>query len=61
MHLADDYKQENDILRLSVKPSKSKKITEALTYEVLATNDKKGKIKMSWEYLSVAFDFENMK
>lgn len=60
MHLADDYKQENDILRLSVKPSKSKKITEALTYVVLATNDKKGRIKMSWEYLSVVFDFENM-
>ncbi|HLO45953.1 MAG TPA: DUF2911 domain-containing protein [Leadbetterella sp.] len=60
MHLADDYKQENDILRLTVKPKKSKNITEALTYEVLATNNKKGKIKMSWEYLSVGFDFENM-
>ncbi len=60
MHLADDYKQENDIIRISAKPKKNKQITEALTYEVTAKNQTKGTIKMSWEYLSVAFDFENM-
>ncbi len=60
MHLADDYKQENDIIRMTVKPKKNKQITEALTYEVIAKNDKKGTVKLSWEFLSVAFDFENM-
>jgi Protein of unknown function (DUF2911) len=60
MHLADDYKQENDIIRIIVKPKKSKQIVEALTYEVVAKSKNKGTIKMSWEYLSVAFDFENM-
>ena len=60
MHLADDYKQENDIIRMTVKPKKSKQIVEALTYKVIAKSKNKGTIKMSWEYLSVEFDFENM-
>jgi hypothetical protein len=60
MHLADDYKHENDAIRIIVKPKKNKQITEALTYEVIAQNDKKGTVKLSWEFLSVAFDFENM-
>jgi Protein of unknown function (DUF2911) len=59
MHLADDYKQENDAIRLSVKPKKNKTLVEALTYEVSAINDKKGSIKLSWENLNVSFDFTN--
>ena len=59
MHLADDYKAENDIIRIKVKPKKNKTITEQLTYEVIAKNKNKGKVQMSWEYLTVAFDFEN--
>ena len=58
--LSYDYKQENDIIRINVKPKKSKTLTEALTYEVSANGKNKGTIKMSWEYLSVSFDFENM-
>lgn len=60
MHLADDYNQENDILRITVKPKKNKELVEALTYEVVAINDKKGTVKLSWEKLNVSFDFENM-
>jgi Protein of unknown function (DUF2911) len=59
MHLADDYKQENDVIRMTVRPQKNKHIVEGLTYEVIAINPQKGLIKMSWEYLSVAFGFEN--
>lgn len=60
MHLADDYKQENDAIRIKVKPKKSKEITEALTYEILPKQKNAGTIKMSWEYLSVSLDFENL-
>lgn len=60
MHLADDYNAQNDVIRLKVKPKKTKAITEALTYEVKAIDDKKGKVSMSWEYLTVSFDFENI-
>ena len=59
MHLADDYKQENDIIRINVKPEKNKALVEALTYEVVEMAKNKGTIKMSWEYLNVSFDFEN--
>jgi Protein of unknown function (DUF2911) len=59
MHLADDYKLANDAIRLKVKPKKSKNLTESLTYNVTSFGDKKGKVSMSWEYLTVSFDFEN--
>ena len=59
MHLADDYKANNDLLRLKVKPKKSKSLTESLTYHVKALANGKGQVSMSWEYLTVAFDFEN--
>jgi hypothetical protein len=60
MHLADDYKPENDLLRITVKPKKNKSLVESLTYEVKAINDKKGTVILSWEKLNVSFDFENM-
>ncbi|GGD57170.1 hypothetical protein GCM10011514_21560 [Emticicia aquatilis] len=59
MHLADDYKQENDAIRVEVVPIKNKNLTEALTYEVIAKNKNKGLIKVTWEYLSVSLEFEN--
>jgi hypothetical protein len=59
MHLADDYKPENDAIRIIVKPKKNKTLVEALTYEVTAKNDNKGNIKLSWENLNVSFDFVN--
>ncbi len=61
MHLADNYNIANDIIRLKVKPKKSKKIVEALQYEVLETGQDKGKVVISWEYLNVEFDFQNIK
>lgn len=59
MHLADDYKKENDLLRISVKPKKNKDLVESLTYEVKSLSEKKGKITLSWEKLNVSFEFTN--
>lgn len=61
MHLADDYKIEDDIIRMKVKPKKNKTSVEALTYEVLENGKNKGKVKVSWEKLNVSFDFANVK
>lgn len=60
MHLADNYKAENDVIRLNVKPKKTKTVTESLTYNVKALKNKKGQISMSWEYLTISFDFDNV-
>ena len=59
MHLADAYNPKNDIIRLTVKPKKNKKMVETLTYQVISTNTNKGKIIMSWEKLNVSFEFRN--
>src|SRR5574343_134385 len=61
MHLADAYKVENDVIRVAVKPSLNKDITEALTYKVVRSSGDRGKIEMSWEYIYVALDFLNLK
>ncbi|MEZ4904259.1 MAG: DUF2911 domain-containing protein [Spirosomataceae bacterium] len=59
MHLADDYNPEKDVIRIKVNPKVGKDIVEALTYEVKSNNQKSGTIQMQWEYLTVAFDFQN--
>jgi hypothetical protein len=60
MHLADKYTPDNDAIRLKANPIKTETLTEALTYEVKALGNKKGQVQMSWEYLTVMFEFENM-
>ena len=48
---AYDYKEGNDALRVKVKPVKSPKLTEQLTYTI----DKKGDVKLWWENVEVPF------
>jgi hypothetical protein len=59
MHLADDYDENNDVIRVSVKPVVKEEITEALTFKVKSVTEQKGIIVLSWEYLEIHFDFEN--
>jgi hypothetical protein len=59
MHLADDYKADNDVIRIFVKPKKNRNLTEALDYKVIETEKDHGRIELNWEYLSVSFDFNN--
>jgi hypothetical protein len=61
MHLADDYNQENDMIRMKVIPKENSEVVEALTYEVKSLGDGAGSIIMSWDKLSVSFNFENTK
>ncbi len=51
---AYDYKEGNDALRLKVKPVKSPKLTELLTYTI----DKKGDVKLWWENVEVPFKIQ---
>jgi hypothetical protein len=59
MHLADDYTEENDVLRLTVTPEQNAALVESLTYSVSEIADNKGRIMLSWEKLNVSFDFTN--
>lgn len=57
-HLADDYRQEEDAVRIDVKPIAQTKVTQRLTYAIQPVTEKSGKISLSWEKLSVELPFE---
>ncbi|WP_018619808.1 DUF2911 domain-containing protein [Spirosoma luteum] len=59
MHLADDYNEQNDVVRLKTVPNKNATLSESLTYQVKETGNNKGRVSMSWENLTVSFDFKN--
>lgn len=59
MHLADDYKPEQDVVRVQVKPETQNDLTEALTYEVVPEGKHKGEIRMRWEKVGVSLPFQN--
>ena len=56
-HLADDYKQSEDLLRIELNAIPHS-MTQRLTYAVEQSNDKGGVIKILWEKLEIALPFE---
>lgn len=59
MHLADDYKPEQDVVRMQVRPETQNDSMEALTYEVEPAGGKGGTIRMRWEKVAVSLPFQN--
>ncbi|RIW15925.1 DUF2911 domain-containing protein [Algoriphagus lacus] len=59
-HLADEYNAAEDVIRLEVKPEKSKEFFERLTYEIQEVSPEEGTIVVSWEKVSVHLDFTNV-
>ena len=56
-HLADDYKEAEDVLRIAVKPTDNK-MTQRLTYTVNKTDDNSGSISMEWEKIKIDVPFK---
>ncbi len=54
-HLTDDYQQSEDVLRIKVKPTKQKVVTERLQYYINSTEADKGNISMAWGKLKIEF------
>ncbi len=59
-HLADDYDQELDILRINIKPEVLDETIEDLTYTVKSTEGNKGEISIAWEKIKVTFEIETI-
>ncbi len=59
MHLADDYDQANDVVRVTVPAHKLDEVAESLTFEVVEMSDGKGQISIKWDQTAVSFGFEN--
>jgi hypothetical protein len=48
-HLADEYDQKDDLLRVTIKPVAPAKTVQRLTYEVVETGKGEGQVRFSWE------------
>ena len=57
-HLADEYTEADDIVRLKVKPEVRNEISERLKYEIEKTGEQTANIIISWEKLRVTFGIE---
>lgn len=58
-HLADDYKEAEDILRFKIRPQENE-YTPRLTYTVESVNDTDGKIGISWDKLKIEVPFKSL-
>ncbi|HMR92582.1 MAG TPA: DUF2911 domain-containing protein [Chitinophagaceae bacterium] len=55
-HLADEYSEQEDMLRMSVTPVASEMV-QRLTYAVTSSGENKGAIEISWEKLKLTVPF----
>ncbi len=60
MHLADDYDQENDMVRVSAQVQKLDEVAESLTFEVSEIDDKNGQVTIKWDQTAVTFHVKNL-
>ena len=55
-HLTDDYLQQDDIVRIKLKPEQLNENVERLQYYIEDKKDNKGVIAVAWEKVKVFFD-----
>lgn len=58
-HLADNYKESEDLLRLIVVPTETD-FTPRLTYNVESVNDTEGIIRISWDKVKIEVPFKSV-
>lgn len=58
-HLADEYNDSEDVIRVEVKPEKARGFAERLTYEILENSSEEGTITVSWGKVKVSLDLSN--
>lgn len=59
-HLADDYTETEDAVRLKIIPAENK-LTQRLSYSISKTTEKRGKIVMEWEKLKIEIPFTTIQ
>jgi Protein of unknown function (DUF2911) len=57
-HLADEYRESEDILRMTVTPTVLSDVVQRLTYSV-ETDASGGRIVMAWEKIGIEIPFQN--
>jgi hypothetical protein len=56
-HLADDYSEQEDVLRFIMRPV-ANEMTQRLTYKVVKHTNNKGRIEILWDKLKLIVPFE---
>lgn len=59
-HLADDYNEQEDVVRIKVKPTALESSQEQLKYEVVNSAKGEATISLSWEKIKVSFIVKNV-
>lgn len=59
MHLADDYNETNDVVRVQSAVQKLDEVVESLTFKVEEIDESKGTVAISWDDASVSFEVQN--
>ncbi len=57
-HLADDYSEAEDVVRIQAKPQATDGVTERLNYAIDQTGERTANVIISWEKLRVPFAIE---
>ena len=57
-HLADEYSDNEDVIRIMTKPQPTQELMERLKYEIDQTGERTANIIISWEKLRVPFAIE---
>jgi hypothetical protein len=59
MHLADDYSEANDLVRIQAPVETLTEVQESLTFEVLPADTNQGQVTISWDMIKVGFQIKN--
>ena len=57
-HLADDYDEKEDVIRLDVSPEQKENIQERLKYTIIPDGDTKGEVSIRWEKIEISMPFQ---
>lgn len=57
-HGADEYSEDDDVIRVTVTPEELPEVKEELTYTVTKGEDGSGSVSLEWEKVRVSFEFK---
>lgn len=57
-HLADEYDQKEDVLRISISPQEVDKVQERLRYAIVSKGNQEGAVHISWEKVRLVVPFK---
>lgn len=57
-HLADEYDQKEDVIRVSITPAQLEQVQERLKYALVSNTSSEGTVQISWEKVRVSIPFK---